>query len=372
MSGLRDYLAGECDGPGGTKTSRRARKTCIRCGLARDRGPRTRVCSRCIDKPGSAVPAETRAEMRRLREQGLTLRQIAKRTHWSSSAVLSALRVEGADTSRTIHRGSDHHRALTQDDIDQAVELYMSGLSHQQIAERLGLASEWSVRIRLRRAGVDARPVKDAQWLRRLSEVAEGGEAALTPLQRAAFRAVVNAAPDEITTPEIARRIGADVKSVKVTLRRIERMGLVRGQRMTTTKNRPKKWRRTDLAIADVLSAALNERHGADVWLPIEPFRDWLWALVARERRLRVGAVPVSADDLDPTGIVAQRLGMQSRRLYALLRDQRVVSLSVADRALTVSGEPERIEDLWPHLAEGIPDDAGPRFAVAHAERVAA
>lgn len=67
--------------------------------------------------------------------------------------------------------------------------------------------------------------------------------------------------------------------------------------------------------------------------LPVGPFRDWL--------NIRMDEYGHHSD------VLADALGMESRRLYALLYEQKFVTLDVADRALCAMGD--HIDALYPY-----------------------
>lgn len=362
---------------------KKGRQPCRSCGGPKEPGHGRNICRKCAN--GTSIPPETRREVARLyQEEELSLKQAGERVFFSASAVRNALRAEGVELRKPATGCTPRSSVLKGDDIDRAAELYAGGLSHKQIAERLGLVSEASVRLRLKRAGMATRPRSDVSWIRRLSDIADNGAEALTRDQRATL-AVVELAGRPVTTPEVAAAAGIESRAAKVVLRRLERMRLVKGRRMTTTKARPKEWVRTAVQFRDVLHLEIESRTVSDkrdVWLPIGPFRAWVTDLIARERRAMVREVaprgpgspmrypaggPVSTDDADRRGstVVAGLLGMDQRRLYALMHEQEHIGLRVADAALLASGEPVRLEDLWPELEDGLPEATSIRAATA-------
>lgn len=291
----------------------------------------------------SIVPADTRAEMVRLYVEGTSSEEIARRTFWGSSTVRRVLQQEGVE----LRRWSLPPRfTLTQEDLDQVVELYQRGLSTIEIGRALGL-HRTTVAHRIRRAGLPQRSRGEAQQLARRLAVSQGG--ALTARQAAALRFVEQNNPT--TAAAVTRALGIPVHRVRVVLAQLESYGLLSHKRKAGWPSAGNEWKRTDLALLDVLDHAVTpppQRREGDVWLPVQPIRDYLARHVALERR----KATVEGDALKiGRSVVCQRVGLDGRRLYALTHEQESVTLSLADQILSGIGDGTRLEDLWPELA---------------------
>jgi len=328
---------------------------------------------------GATVPAETQREIVRLYQSGESMDAVAARVYWSAATVHAILANHGVPSR---HGGSNGFR-LHEDELFRTVELYQSGKSIREVAEEVGLTYS-AVHERLRRAGVQPRSPGRSRQVRRAAQVARD-EAALTDRQATLLRILTDALPDHVTTADAAKMLGVPTRYTRNALRQLEAFGLV------TTARRGKwtlVWTRTSLPITDVLDAALDIRNRSalnDAWLPVGPFREWVEGLLARERRASLHVLaprgqgapyrpavrhstPGHGGGMDEGAHrVAARLGLTPRRLYAVLHEQATVGLSVADRAITGSGEPVRLEDLWPWLEDGLPASQHPH---AHAAPV--
>lgn len=336
------------------------RRPCSRCGGEKPAGKGRRFCPAC-EKVGSAVPPETRRVMARLYVRGsLSVNEVARRTNWSMGCVHRALRAENV---RMRPQGAvpNHPGRLTQDQLDETVELYRSGCSERDIGLQLGITASAVVN-RLKRAGVERRTPSEGQRLARRRELEVSGKDALTHRQAVALECVERSNGGALTT-EVATLLAVRTRSARSLLLRLEGLGLVRSRPGARKVGRAwvGLWTRTDLAVVDVLQAALAPPVTAappagEEWLPIEPFREWLDGLIARERRLTMRAIKDVRDRTrgyaeEGEGAVAARLGISERRLYRLRHEQARVPFGTADACLIRSGEQVTMEDLWPHLA---------------------
>jgi lambda repressor-like predicted transcriptional regulator len=340
--------------------SARLRAGCRSCGGPKPAGRGRQKCDNC-DRI-ILMPRDVQDEVIRLYvDERLSLREVGERLYWSLNAVRNVLMFRGVrvrSRGESLRLSSHNPRRLTQDELDRTAELYLSGLSLAQVAERLGLALD-TIRRRLVRAGVTIRTPAEGLELRRYYEVAHGG---LTELQARMLR-LVEAQPG-LTTSAAARHLSlSDTTSSKSTLDKLRRMRLVSGRRagLGAGGGRPCRWYRTRLPVRDVLLRAIEPRSCGpakdDDNLPIAPLRDWLNEWIEREKRkVRFMAVAGAEKDTDGSGglpasrVVADALDIESRRLFALRFDQDRVSFSVADRLLTRADRGVRVEDLWPEL----------------------
>lgn len=339
------------------------RLPCARCGGEKPPGQARRLCDACVDLPEVApmVPAGTRAEMVRLyTQERLSLLQVGEAVAWSSTTVRVVLLAEGVTLRRanTVQTA----RRLKDADVEPVVELYCgAGLSLQEIADRLGIGLA-SAHRRLKRAGVTSRSGSEGQRLKRLRELEQRGKDALSDGQRAALNLIELDIDEALTTREIAGCLQVSEASARAVLIDLRSFGLIKSH----IRSGKAHWSRTQLAVVDVLRAALAPQVTAapavgEEWLPIEPFREWLDELVARERRLTMRAIKDVRDRSgsyaeEGEGAVAARLGISERRLYRFRHEQARVSFGAAEACLTHSGEAIALEDLWPHLA--ISEDA--------------
>lgn len=309
----------------------------------------------------SPSPAERREMARLYLDERLSLARVAERTFWSATAVRRALMVDGIPPRPQGANCGPNHRALSERQLDETVELYQQGLSLDAVAERLGLVRD-TVKYRLAKAGVPLRGRSSTLRLYHLRQIATRDD--LRDTTRAILDAV--AATPGLTTAEVARRAGHLPRNTIRTLKLLEQKGLVASRRRPSPDpNRPARlyvWRRTSLATRDVLSASLDEHDPngrGDMWLRIDPFRDWLNGLVADGRRgaLFLAVTPSRSHNGDGTGgisiesAIATRLKLDERRLYALRYEQKSITLSLADRCLTLAGDGTCLWDLWPELA---------------------
>jgi len=81
-----------------------------------------------------------------------------------------------------------------------------------------------------------------------------------------------------------------------------------------------------------------------DRWLPISPFRDWL------ERELQQPGGGSSWDETIDREILADRLGVSTRRLYEWMHRNANVPESFVDSAGCNSGIPTLLADLYPEI----------------------
>lgn len=301
----------------------------------------------------SKVPADVRAEMaRRYVYEKQSMNRIGLDLFWTRDAVKRALILEGVEIRR---RGETPPAPrVDRSEVDLVAEMYRGGgLSDAEIGRRLGLHATTVMRRRLK-AGVPTRPAAEQSRLSRLREIAQGGGNALTPNQRAVLAEVERAAPDSVTTTQIADRLGLLTRHVRDLLEHMEGFGLLASRRTTDRHGRVREWRRTDLALEHVLWHALNGHSNAGARLPVAPMREWLERLIDREKRLR-NAVSISTlkEETDGVGVrkaVADRFGVPERELYAILNERKTVTLTTADRLLTVASDGTRLTDLWPDI----------------------
>jgi transposase len=281
-------------------------------------------------------------------EEGLSTRAISRRLFWHYATVNNVLRADGVQLRG---RGGTHNRA-PQDEIDRTIELYNSGLSSVQVGEILGIDST-SVRGRLHRAGVEMRSDSLSQRLRFYRAAVENGAGGLTDRQAVALGLVEDA---PATTVEVAERLGVTRHAAYEVLVQLKTRGLIKAKRRRRPDRLHNVWQRTDLSVRDVVEYALApppQRRSGDVWLGIEPFRDWLEQQIDTEQRLMLH-IPTDEDKgIAPTPgamRVATRLGLDDRRLYALRYEQRSVTLAVVDQCLLRAGDGTMLEDLWPEF----------------------
>jgi DNA-binding NarL/FixJ family response regulator len=295
----------------------------------------------------SKVPPDVRAEMvRRYVDEKQPMAKIGTDLFWSKGAVKNALILEGVEIRR---RGQTPFSRLPREELDLVAEMYANGLSDCEIARRLGLASS-TVGRRRAKAQVATRPRKERCRLARLHEIAQAGHKALTQRQREVL-AVVEATPG-LTTTQIGERLGLLTRQVRDPLDHMEGFGLVTSRVVTDHHGRVREWRRTELATNHVLWEAVNASR-AGTYLPVEPLRAWLERRVERERRQRnvisIATRGVQNDEgVGVQKIVADRLGVNEREIYAYLHERQRVALDVADKMLTRGGDGTRLADLWP------------------------
>lgn len=303
---------------------------------------------------GMFVPDDVQDEMVRMYvEDGLSLREIGRRTYWTKTTVTRVL----ASRRVTLRPkgGFAGQGQLSQDELDRVVELYHGGLTATEIGRQIG-RSRSAVCERLRSAGVNPRSRAHRNRIRRAQSLASGE---LTERQRPILRLVEAAGDAGTTTPEIAERLGANRHAITLALYQLESYGLVKCRR----HKRPYRWTRSNVALHEVVERTLwpalaAGKPRAEDALPIGPLRDWLERWIAEEERkvrfMAVTGVDEGADGsggLVSVGAVARALGIKERRLWALRHEQEVVSFALADRLLTNASRGERLEDLWPHLA---------------------
>lgn len=304
------------------------------------------------------VPVATQREMVALYATGKSLRAVAAELHWSKTTVKNVLISNGVSLRL---RGGGPPRKLTDEEIYAAAELYQAGLSLNEVGRRMGLY-DTAVMRRLKHAGIPTRSKARGFSLRRFKEVSEGQ---LTDDQQELLGLIERMRPKVMTTSEIGSRTGLKKQQTLHRLRQLQRYGLIEGRRSKTGSGRPAYWRRTDLQVRDVFDVAFTSHEWGGGWLPIGPFRDWVSGLVEQERRhLVFSAVTVEqripSGAMSVLGTVAARLGVDERRLHAVLYEQKNISLAVADRALQNAGTGTRLEDLWPEL--GREDELDPEF----------
>jgi DNA-binding CsgD family transcriptional regulator len=306
----------------------------------------------------SIVPADTRAEMVRLYvEEELSTAAVGRRLFWSATTVRAILADEGVERRANGGWGT-RPDALTQEQLDEVTELRQQGRSTAEIGRILGI-HRTTVSLRLGRAGIPVRSRSEAQRLLRRRRVAQYGTAGLTDKQAAALRFIEAneyEGKDRPTTDDVARALGISLRNTRDALHQLVAYGLVSYRRRKTGRVRFNEWKRTKLSVRDVVEYALApppQRRSGDVWLAIEPFRDWLERQVDMEQRLMLHISTDEDKGIAPTpgaARVATRLHLDERRLYALRFVQRSVTLSMADQCLLHAGDGTTLEDLWPEL----------------------
>jgi hypothetical protein len=217
----------------------------------------------------------------------------------------------------------------SQDLIDRAVELYLSGHSMNEAVEIMGV-SYCTVRNSLRLADVAARERPQSAALHYRSRLSQ--DAGITDRQRAALKFVETDAFDSdqpTTTPRVARAIGTTTRYARRTLLQLEHYGLLKSRRTVESSGRHFIWERTGLPVRDVVIHTLApppQRRSNEVWLPIEPLRAWLERQIDAEQRLMLHISTDEDNGIAPTpgaARVATRLHLDHRRLYALRFEQR-------------------------------------------------
>lgn len=303
---------------------------------------------------------QTRAEIIRLyTDEALSTRQVAARVYVSASTVSATL--VAADVPRRPRSSCWEYRndGLTEDQLDEVLELYQAGRTTEEIGGALGV-HRTTVARRLRQARAPVRSHSEAIKLHHWSAIASRGTDGLTARQASVLHAVEVKGLE--TSTEVGRAVDLSQRAARATLYQLEHYGLVKGSKRVSNGGRYRIWTRTDLALRDVIDAVLTtdvNRNTDETWLPIAPLREWLKGLVEREREIaRFQAVSGYAEDGDGTGAarttsaVCFRLRLDHRRLYALLHEQQSVTISLADRLLLLAGDGTRLGDLWPELAD--------------------
>lgn len=312
----------------------------------------------------SSIPPETQDEIVRLyTTEKLTMRAIGARFHWSEGAVLNVLTERGIPRNPTGRYRRVKGARFTSEDDQRFVELYQGGVSASEIARRIGTTHD-TITYRLRRAGVEIRTRGEACRIRHRNRIANQGRAALNERQQKALDLIE--ARGEVTTAELAAALSTNTHQAKISVQLLVDAGIVTRERAKKGR-RPYIWRRTNLPLRDVLHVTLAAEDWGGAWLPVQPFREWVGDLIDRERRkVILSAVTVEQRKADATGavspmrIVAGMLGVDERRLHAVLYEQKNISLRVADLALQNAGTGTRLEDLWPEL--GREDELDPEF----------
>jgi transposase len=315
------------------------------------------------------LTAAERRDIARLYTEGLSLPAIGRRKFCSGSTIRRVLVLEGVTLRRSGGvRGAPRVDNLTQEQLDECVELYRSGLSATEVAEKIGVHAG-TVYYRLRQAGVPVRARPEAQRLRYRSRVAHAGENALNERQFTVLRFVE---AEQTGSREVARLLGVSTQTARDTLDQLENYGLV-SRRPSKRNKRHLIWSRSALPVIDTLHHAITpppQPEKGDVWLPIAPLREWIESLVAHEEQKARFTAVASTPDGDGTGAlptiqtVAKRLGIIDKRLYMLRFEQKSVTLGMADRLLLSAGDGTRLGDLWPELADGGDITAIPKRAI--------
>jgi AraC-like DNA-binding protein len=336
--------------------SNRDRRTpCTFCGGEKPRGRRHASCGNCGTH--TFMPVETQdLAIRLYQTENLSLEEVGARLAWSESAVRKVFVMRGIARKRPVGTHRQRAHALTRDDLDRTVELYMSGLTAAEVAAQIGRAQSTVTR-RLQLAGVTPRPKAESHALAHIAKVARHGTGALTDRQVRAIEYLEANGPT--VTARLAQYAGAPRSSMLRLMNSLAGLGLVSGTRGDVGHGHPVVWRRTELPIRDVLDRALEPHRGRpkdEELLPIGPFRDWLEQIIAREeRKARFGAIAARGNDGEPNvhfiAAVARRLGISDRRLHVFRFEQNSISLATADKVLTYAGTGDSLEDLWPHLA---------------------
>jgi DNA-binding Lrp family transcriptional regulator len=298
--------------------------------------------------------------MARLYLEGLSTNEVGKELFWAESTVQRVLRLDGVPLRPKTTRPRVYANALSQDELDRTAELYQDGMSLNQVSEAIGVSPS-TVRRRLARAGTPTRGGRESQRLLRLRELDERGRCALTAHQDAALSIVERAAPGRVGTPEIARQLRVQGGTARSVMRRLETLGLVKRRRVMDGRMRFLEWKRTDVAVMDVLREAIRPRvisGRSDEQIDIAPLRDWVADLLARERRAfmfeSVAAGPKGGrpeNDPEPIARTVARLGVDPRVLYRIMHESRTISVGTADAILAHADGP-RLADLWPEFGE--------------------
>lgn len=299
-------------------------------------------------------------------EEKLSIGETGRRLFWSATAVRNTLIRNGAPIRSRGGTPYTHWQALSQEDIDRVVELYGRGFSTVTIGRRLGLHPT-SVRHRLQAAGVPRRSRSAAIQLLRCEHVCEGW---LSELQRRALHELDKAVPERRTTVEVARALEVKIPTAYAALQDLKRFGLATSKRTVggtsrvwddgrCARGRVIAWLRTSLPVREVLwqhVCGLKNKDRTE-WLPIGPFRDWLQRLIDEQERIAKHAAVTGSQGngdgsqgIPTTGVVARRLGLDERRVWAYLHENEFVALRVVDAALARSGDGTRLQDLWPVL----------------------
>jgi hypothetical protein len=289
-------------------------------------------------------------------DERLSIEEIARRTYWAIGTVHRTLRADGVQmrpsgVALTL-------RAVPRDVLDRTVELYLSGLDASEVAKRTGV-SRSCVFYRLKKAGVECRPVGEANRIGRLRALERDGRAALTANQAAALRVVEEVMPRHLRTNEIALRLRVSTRAARSYLNDLREIGLVRSKRREGTGSNT--WSRTDIAVVDVLREAIRPRvisGRSDQQIDIAPLRDWVGDLLARERRAFMFEAVCSGpnggrpeNDGEPVARTVARLGVHPRVLYRIMHESRTISVGTADAILAHADGP-RLADLWPEFGE--------------------
>jgi transposase len=334
-----------------------ARKPCRGCGGPKP--PRIRFCGNC-GNPGTSIPEDVRREMARLYlEEGLSTSEVGKALFWAESTVQRVLHLDGVPLRPKTTRPRVYANAIPQDELDRVAELYLSGMSISQVSEATGV-SRSAIRSRLLRAGVPTRGRRESQRLLHIRAL-EQGRSALTARQDATLAIVERAAPGRVRTPEIARQLRLPGRTARPVLRRLETLGLVRPRRVWDGSRTILEWKRTDVAVVDVLREATRPRISSgrsDQQIDISPLRDWVADLLARERRAFMFEAIWSGpdggrpeNDSEPIARTVARLGIDPRVLYRIMNESRTISVGKADAILAHADGP-RLADLWPEFGE--------------------
>jgi DNA-binding Lrp family transcriptional regulator len=335
-----------------------ARKPCRGCGGPKPPGQGIRFCGNC-EHPGTSIPEDVRREMARLYLEGLSTNEVGEALFWGESSVRRVLHLDGVPLRPKTTRPRVYPNALSRDELDRTAELYLSGMSISQVAKAIGV-SHSATHARLLRAEVPLRDRRESQKLLRIHELAQG-RSPLTARQAAALAIVERAAPGRVLTPQIARQLRLPSNSARPVLRRLETLGLVKGARVRHGRATLIEWKRTNVAVMDVLREAIRPRvisGRSDEQIDIAPLRDWVADLLARERRAfmfeSVAAGPKGGrpeNDPEPIARTVARLGVDPRVLYRIMHESRTISVGTADAILAHADGP-RLADLWPEFGE--------------------
>lgn len=280
-----------------------------------------------------AVPADTQAHMEELYQTGLSIREVAQATYWSVSTVHKVLTARGVQTRP---RGGIEHQRLADQEIQLTIELYESGLTMQQVADRLG-RSRTSIQARLRRYGSKPRSHMENVQVRLSSEAPGWG-----CMRAQTLRMLREHGP--MTNGQLYRLVGRDHNNTWRDLQALVRYGAVAVDR----EGRHPVYR----YVGEVREPRKPRGRFSDELLPIGPFREWVRNLMDRLVREEsfVGAEGVHRELGGRTGsqLVAEKLGVSSRVVWRWLYESREIGVESADAALVASREAVFLWDLWP------------------------
>jgi hypothetical protein len=127
--------------------------------------------------------------------------------------------------------------------------------------------------------------------------------------------------------------------------------GSIRGRASWCPRCRAKKRKATDRRKARAINAV--DREGK-TWLPIGPWRAWLWGMILGP--YRSWEIPGPPDEGVPADWLAERMGVDASRIWAWRHTATRIELDTVDRALCAAREPFVLGALYPGLFE-FPDE---------------